>query len=194
MIIWLSTRSSKFQYFGPPPRILVTKEDSLTFFLRCSKGTSFCPPRILEMPEDRFGFPPHRTKSRGFPWSQQQSHYCHHTTVVIIQYWWPQCSNDPNVLAEMIRDSSVGIVTGCDWTFGDRFPADSKDFSLFHSVQSGSEAHPASSPMGARSSFLGVKRPRSKVDHWAPSSAEVKNGCYLLSSYVFTAWSLINEA
>jgi hypothetical protein len=28
-----------------------------------------------------------------------------------------------------------------------RFPADAKDFSLLHSIQTGSEAHPAPSPM-----------------------------------------------
>jgi hypothetical protein len=33
-------------------------------------------------------------------------------------------------------------------TTGFRFPARARDFSLFHSVQTGSVAHPASYPMG----------------------------------------------
>jgi hypothetical protein len=53
------------------------------------------------------------------------------------------------------RDSSVGIATG--WTARVRFPA-VRDFSLLHSVQTGSEVHPASYPMGgAWGSFPGRK-------------------------------------
>jgi hypothetical protein len=44
------------------------------------------------------------------------------------------------------------------------------NFSLHHRVQSGSEAHPASYPMGTRGSFPGGKRPERE----APSGAEVK--------------------
>jgi hypothetical protein len=44
------------------------------------------------------------------------------------------------------RDSSVGVATG--WTAGVQFPARGKRFSLLHSVQTGSGAHPASYPMG----------------------------------------------
>jgi hypothetical protein len=43
------------------------------------------------------------------------------------------------------RDSSVGIPTG--WTVGVRFPAAARNFSLFHSVQIGSGAHPVSYTM-----------------------------------------------
>jgi hypothetical protein len=38
-----------------------------------------------------------------------------------------------------------------------RFRAGAKNFSLHHRVQNGSEAHPASYPMGTRGSFLGGK-------------------------------------
>jgi hypothetical protein len=48
-------------------------------------------------------------------------------------------------IAFNIRDSSVGIETG--WTARVLFPA-VLDIYLLHSVQTGSEAHPASYPMG----------------------------------------------
>jgi hypothetical protein len=54
---------------------------------------------------------------------------------------------------EVRRDSSVGIATG--WTAGVRFPAGARNFSVLHSVQIGSGAHPASSPMGAGGSPRG---------------------------------------
>jgi hypothetical protein len=62
------------------------------------------------------------------------------------------------------------------WTTGVRLPAGEKDFSLFHSVQTGSRDHPASYPMGIRGSFPGVRRPGSETDHPLPPSAEVNNG------------------
>jgi hypothetical protein len=43
------------------------------------------------------------------------------------------------------RDSSVSIATGC--TDGVRFPARARDFSLLHSVQTASGAHPVSYTM-----------------------------------------------
>jgi hypothetical protein len=49
------------------------------------------------------------------------------------------------------------------------------NFSPHHLIQTGSGAHPASYPMGTRSSSLGVKRPGHWGDHSPPSSAEVKN-------------------
>jgi hypothetical protein len=48
------------------------------------------------------------------------------------------------------------------------------NFSLHHSVQNGSGAHPASYPMGTRGSFPGG-RPGREADHSPPSSAVVKN-------------------
>jgi hypothetical protein len=56
------------------------------------------------------------------------------------------------------RNSSVGIATGYgldDRGSRVRFPAGAENFSLHHRVQNGSEAHPASYPMGIRGSFPG---------------------------------------
>jgi hypothetical protein len=50
---------------------------------------------------------------------------------------------------------SIGIATG--WTTGVRLPTGTRDFSLLYSVQTGSEAHPASYPMGIGGSFPGGK-------------------------------------
>jgi hypothetical protein len=49
------------------------------------------------------------------------------------------------------------------------------DFSLLHSVQTDSEAHPASCPMGTGDLSPGVKRQWREADHSPPSSAEVRN-------------------
>jgi hypothetical protein len=54
------------------------------------------------------------------------------------------------------RDSSVGIALGYgldDRGCRVRFPAGAGNFSLHHRVQNGSEAHPASYPMGTRGYF-----------------------------------------
>jgi hypothetical protein len=58
------------------------------------------------------------------------------------------------------RNSSVSIALG--YGLDDRgsrvqFLAGAGNFSLHHHVQNGSEAHPASYPMGTRSSFPGGK-------------------------------------
>jgi hypothetical protein len=58
------------------------------------------------------------------------------------------------------RDSSVGIATSYgldDRGSRVRFPAGAGNFSLHHRVQNGSEAHPASYPMGTRGSFPSSK-------------------------------------
>jgi hypothetical protein len=60
----------------------------------------------------------------------------------------------------MGRDSSVGIAVGYgldDRGSRVRFLAGDGNFSLHHSVQNGSGAHPASCPMGNRGSFPGGK-------------------------------------
>jgi hypothetical protein len=77
----------------------------------------------------------------------------------------------------IFRDSSVGIAL--DYGLDDRgsrvrFPAGAGNFSLYHRVQNGSGAHPASYPMGNRGSFRGVKQPGREADHSPPSSTEVK--------------------
>jgi hypothetical protein len=58
-----------------------------------------------------------------------------------------------------ISDSSVGIALGYgldDRGSRVRFPAGAGNFSQHH-IQNGSEAHPASYPMGTRRSFSGGK-------------------------------------
>jgi hypothetical protein len=58
----------------------------------------------------------------------------------------------------MSRDSSVGIALGYGLDHRGsraRFPAGAGNFSLHHRVQNGPGAHPASYPMGTRSSFPG---------------------------------------
>jgi hypothetical protein len=75
------------------------------------------------------------------------------------------------------RDGSVGIALGYgldDRGSGVRFPAGAGNISLHHRVQKGSDAHPASYPVGNKGSFPGVKRPGREADHLPPSSAEVK--------------------
>jgi hypothetical protein len=63
-----------------------------------------------------------------------------------------------------------------DRAIGVRSPAGAKDFSSSLCVQTGSGAHPASSPMGTGSPFPGDKaRPGHDADHSPPSSAEVVN-------------------
>jgi hypothetical protein len=54
------------------------------------------------------------------------------------------------------QGSSVGITTGYglgSWDSGIRFPFGAGNFSLFHSVQTSSGAHPASYPMDTGGSF-----------------------------------------
>jgi hypothetical protein len=63
--------------------------------------------------------------------------------------------------------SSVGKATGYGLDGWDSIPGNVR-FSLHHSVQTGSRAHPALSP--------GVKRQGREADHSPPSSAVVKNG------------------
>jgi hypothetical protein len=63
-----------------------------------------------------------------------------------------------------------------DRAIGVRFPAGAKDFSCSLCVQTGSEAHPSSCPMGTGGPSPGVKaRPGRDADHSPPSSDEVEN-------------------
>jgi hypothetical protein len=78
------------------------------------------------------------------------------------------------------RVSSGSIVSNYgldDRAIGVRSPAGAEDFfSSSLCVQTGSEAHPASCPMGTRGPFPGGKaRPGRDVDHSPPTSAEVVN-------------------
>jgi hypothetical protein len=77
----------------------------------------------------------------------------------------------------MSQDSSVGIATSYgldDRMIGIRFPTGAGNFSLRHSVQTGSRAHSASYPIVAGALSLGVKRPGREADHLPASSAKVK--------------------
>jgi hypothetical protein len=55
-----------------------------------------------------------------------------------------------------------------------RFLAGAGNFSLYHRVQNGCGAHPASYPMVPGALSLRVKRPGREADHSPPSSAEVE--------------------
>jgi hypothetical protein len=56
---------------------------------------------------------------------------------------------------------------------GVRFPAGTENFPLRHRIHTGSEAHPASCPMGTGGSFSGGKAAGREADHSPPSNAEV---------------------
>jgi hypothetical protein len=75
------------------------------------------------------------------------------------------------------KGARISVSTG--WMTGVRFPAEIRDFSLFHIIQTGSGAHPPSYPMGTRGLFPRVKQPRHEADHSSPSSAKVKNNMTL---------------
>jgi hypothetical protein len=49
-----------------------------------------------------------------------------------------------------------------------------QEFSLFHTVQTGSIAHPVLYPVGTRGLSLGVKRSGHEADHSPPTSAKFK--------------------
>jgi hypothetical protein len=51
------------------------------------------------------------------------------------------------------------------WEVRVRFPAEAKYSSLLHTVQTGSEAHAASYPMGTGDSSSGIRRPESEAAH-----------------------------
>jgi hypothetical protein len=61
------------------------------------------------------------------------------------------------------------------WTAGVQFPVRTRTISLFHSVETGSGAQPASCPTGTDTLSLGIKRPGCEADHLPLSSAEVEN-------------------
>jgi hypothetical protein len=75
--------------------------------------------------------------------------------------------------------SSGSIVSDdelADRAIGVRSPVGAKDFSSTLCVQTGSEAHPASCPMGSGGPLPGGKaRPGRDADHLPPSIAEVVN-------------------
>jgi hypothetical protein len=73
-----------------------------------------------------------------------------------------------------------------------RFPAAVRDLSLLQSIQTVSEAHPASYPVGTRDSLSEAKQPGSETDHPFPLCDEVKNERIFISttSYAFTTYTV----
>jgi hypothetical protein len=81
----------------------------------------------------------------------------------------------------VILDTSSGYLSGIalGYELDDRgsrvrFLIGAGNFSLYHRVQTGAGAHPASYPMGTMGSFPGVKQPGREADLSPPSGAEVK--------------------
>jgi hypothetical protein len=80
--------------------------------------------------------------------------------VILFPYFQGNSNFPVSPLVYKIRDISVGIALGYgldDWGSRVLFPAGAGNFSLYHRLQNGFGAHPASCPMGARGSFLGSK-------------------------------------
>jgi hypothetical protein len=76
-------------------------------------------------------------------------------------------------------DSSGSILTRIltdHQIFEVQFPAEARDFSVLHTVQTGSGAHLAFCRMGLRALSPGIKWPGHEADNSPPSSAEVENG------------------
>jgi hypothetical protein len=70
-----------------------------------------------------------------------------------------------------------------------RFQAAANDFSLLHSVRTGSGACPTSYPIRAAEVFSPeVKRPNREADHLRPSSTEFKNGGAIPSLPDTSSW------
>jgi len=95
----------------------------------------------------------------------------------------------------MSRNSSATIATAYgldDRIIGVRFPAEAGNSSLRHHVQTSSEVHPVSYPVGTRGTFPAVKWPWHEADRLHPSSSEVKEcmEIYLHSSMV---WFLVKR-
>jgi hypothetical protein len=63
-----------------------------------------------------------------------------------------------------------------------------RDCSPLHSVQTGSEAHQASNPMGTGAISLRVKRLGREANHTSPSSAEAKSGGVIPPLHNVSPW------
>jgi len=57
-----------------------------------------------------------------------------------------------------------------------------------HRIQTGSEARPASYPMGTGDTVLGLQRPGREADHSTSSSAEVKSAWSYTSTLRNASW------
>jgi hypothetical protein len=74
-------------------------------------------------------------------------------------------------------DNSVSITTGYgldDLMIRVWFPKGIGNFSLWHCVQTGSGAHPASCPVDTGALSMRVKQPGHEADHSPPSNAKIK--------------------
>jgi hypothetical protein len=85
------------------------------------------------------------------------------------------------IIVYILFDIGAGVAQSVqclamDWTIQVRSSAEAKDFSSNLCVQTNSQAHPVSCPMGTRGPFLGGKvQPGRDADYSPPSSAEVVN-------------------
>jgi hypothetical protein len=89
------------------------------------------------------------------------------------------------------RDISLVMATGYGLDGWGSIPGTGKRYSILHSVQTGSVAHPASYPMGIGGGLISKE---CQADHSPKSTAEVKNGWRYTCTppYAFMAWSLIS--
>jgi hypothetical protein len=80
-------------------------------------------------------------------------------------------------------------------TTGFRFLPGAENFFLRHRVHTGSEAHPANSPVGTRVHSLGVKRPGCEADHATPSSTifKIRGAITPVPQYAFLARRLVKH-
>jgi hypothetical protein len=92
-------------------------------------------------------------------------------SAVIISYTAPYHNRSRVSSGSIVSDYGLD-----DRAIGVRSPAWAKDFSCSLCVQTDSEAHPASCPMGTGGPFpRGKARPGRDADHSPPPSAEVVN-------------------
>jgi hypothetical protein len=94
----------------------------------------------------------------------------------------------------MSSDSSVVVATGYGLDGRDSIPGKARDFSLLHNIQTCSEIHPASYPIGIGGSFPWSKAAGERS--WLLSSTQCRSkkwwSCKCTPPYVFMARYLIN--
>jgi hypothetical protein len=90
-------------------------------------------------------------------------------------HFWPSV----NIIKMLNKRYCTSQLCVCRYSDGLRFDGPGSipiKFSLLHSVQTDSGAHPASYAIGTWGYFLGGKRQGREADHSSPSTAEVKKG------------------
>jgi hypothetical protein len=93
--------------------------------------------------------------------------------VIYFGKWNMQMDAPYSLSTHFMLFSGIAPGYGLD-NWGFESPAGAGNFSFYHRVQTGSGAHPASYPMGARGSFPGDKAAGREDVHPPPSNAEVK--------------------